>query len=39
MNWFTAVRLIVASSRDAGAQFCKRTGWATLLARERYPDC
>ena len=21
-----------------GGQFCKRTEWATLLARERYPD-
>ena len=33
------VCLIVAfSSRDTRAQFCKRTEWATLLARERYPD-
>src|SRR5207253_1775426 len=27
-----------SSSRDTRAHFCKRTEWATLLARERYPD-
>jgi hypothetical protein len=35
---WSLVWLFAASSSDDTLQFCKRTEWATLLARERDPN-